>query len=460
MRWPIRARLTLWYLGVVVTVLVVGAVGASVAQRRLGLARLDDDLTRTMATLLGVMRTELGEGLSLQDSAAEASAEVVAPGRSLALLTPDRAVLAMWGLPMDRASVITAAGTDVVTTLDTPAGSQRVHRRVMDTGDERRYVAVVMAPLAELEDQQAEVTRAMTAGVLVALLTAGIGGWLAGRRMLTPLADMAEQATRINERDPRGRLTTPQANDELGQMAAAFNGLLDRLSAALDQQRQFMADASHELRTPVSVVHTTAQVTLARPHRTPDEYRESLGIVAEQSARLARMVDAMFLLSRAEAHGLPLRREFVNLDDIVAESVRALRVLADQRGVTIAVDGDQEVGLTGDDALLRQLVGNLLDNAIRHSRADGRVRVDLRSRSGTALLSVTNDGAPIAESDRDRIFDRFVRIGHSDGAGLGLPIVRWIAEAHGGGVVLEPGGPEHTTFTVTLPTTAGPRSDV
>lgn len=459
MRWPIRARLTLWYLGVVVTVLVVGAIGASTAQRRLGLARLDDDLTRTMATLLGVMRTELGEGLSLRDSAAEASAEVVAPGRSLALLTPDRAVLAIWGVPIDQASVIAAAGIDVVATLDTPGGPQRSHRRSIDTGDERRYLAVVLAPLAELEQQHAEVTRAMAAGVLVALLTAGIGGWLVGRRMLTPLADMAEQATRINERDPRGRLTTPQANDELGQLATAFNGLLDRLAAALAQQRQFMADASHELRTPVSVVHTTAQVTLARLSRAPDEYRESLGIVAEQSARLARMVDAMFLLSRAEAHGLPLRREFVNLDDVVAESARALRVLADQRGVTITVDGDQEVGLTGDDALLRQLVGNLLDNAIRHSRTGGRVAVNLRDRSGSAVLSVTNDGAPVAETDRERIFERFVRIGHSDGAGLGLPIVRWIAEAHGGGVVLDAGRPELTTFTVTLPTASGPLSD-
>lgn len=452
MRWPIRARLTLWYLGVVVTVLVVGAVGASVAQRRLGLSRLDDDLTRTMATLLGVMGTELGEGLSLRESAAEASAEVVAPGRSLALLAPDRAVLVTWGLPMDQASVVAAAGLDAVTTLNTPEGPQRSLRRAIDTGDERRYIAVVMAPLAELENQQAEMTRAMAAGVLVALLTAGIGGWLAGRRMLTPLADMAEQATRINERDPRVRLRVPQANDELGQLAAAFNGLLDRLAAALDQQRQFMADASHELRTPVSVVRTTAQVTLVRTDRTPEEYRESLGIVAGQAARLARMVDAMFLLSRAEAHGLPLRREFVNLDDLLAESVLALRVLAEQRAVTIAVEGDQEVGLVGDDALLRQLVGNLLDNAIRH--AGSRVLADLRLSAGQATLRVTNDGTPIAPADQARIFERFVRVGQSDGAGLGLPIVRWIAEAHGGRVALESSESGRTTFVVTLPVTA------
>ncbi len=452
MKWPIRARLTLWYLGVVVAVLVVGAVGASVAQRRSGLARLDDDLVRTMATLLGVMRTELGEGLTLGDAAAEASAEVVAPGRSLALLAPDHTVLAIWGLPMDRGSVVAAAGADAPKTLETPGGLQRVHRRTVDNGDGRRYIAVVMAPLVELDNQQREMTRAMTVGIILALLTAGIGGWLVGRRMLTPLADMAGQATRINEHDPRGRLTAPQVDDELGQVAAAFNGLLDRLAAALDQQRQFMADASHELRTPVSVVRTTAQVTLVRTDRTPEEYRESLGIVAGQAARLARMVDAMFLLSRAEAHGLPLRREFVNLDDLLAESVLALRVLAEQRAVTIAVEGDQEVGLAGDDALLRQLLDNLLDNAIRH--AGSRVLADLRLSAGQATLRVTNDGTPIAPADQARIFERFVRLGQSDGAGLGLPIARWIAEAHGGRVALESSEPGRTTFVVTLPVTA------
>ena len=117
-------------------------------------------------------------------------------------------------------------------------------------------------------------------------------------------------------------------DDELGRLAASFNGLLDRLASALNFQRQFMADASHELRTPVSVVRTATQVTLAKDVRPADEYRESLVIIGEQANRLSRLVDAMFLLSRAEAQGVPLRREFLNLDDILAESARAVRVLA------------------------------------------------------------------------------------------------------------------------------------
>ena len=166
-----------------------------------------------------------------------------------------------------------------------------------------------MAPLDGLESEHAELLVALAVGVLIALGVAGVGGWVVGRQTLQPLTDMAMQATSITERDPSARLHAPNSDDELGRFAAAFNGLLDRLAAALNAQRQFMADASHELRTPVSVVRTTAQVTLARGTRSEDDYRESLTIVAEQSARLARLVDAMFLLSRAEAQGIPLNRE-------------------------------------------------------------------------------------------------------------------------------------------------------
>ena len=129
-----------------------------------------------------------------------------------------------------------------------------------------------------------------------------------------PLTGMARQATAISEHAPTARLSTPNSRDELGRFAAAFNGLLDRLAASLNAQRQFMADASHELRTPVSVVRTAAQVTLARERRPEEEYRESLTIVAEQSERLARLVDSMFLLSRAEARAIPLVLGEVGLD--------------------------------------------------------------------------------------------------------------------------------------------------
>jgi signal transduction histidine kinase len=313
------------------------------------------------------------------------------------------------------------------------------------------YLAAVIAPLASLRAQHAETTLATALGILVGLAVAAAGGWFIGRQTLKPLTRMARQAREIDARNPTTRLTAPPVNDELGDLATSFNELLGRLGAALNFQRQFMANASHELRTPTSVVRTAAQVTLAKSERTTEEYREILAIIGEQATRLSRLVDAMFLLSRAEAHGVPLQREFLNLDDLLAESVRAARVLAEPRRVRVVAEGDDEVGLTGDDALLRQMVGNLLDNAIRHAEFGGHVTANLEQSAGRVTLRITNDGAGIPVSQQSRVFERFVRFGDSNGAGLGLPIARWIAEAHGGTLVLEHSEPGSTTFSATLP---------
>jgi two-component system OmpR family sensor kinase len=450
MTLSIRARLTLWYSSVVVAILVTGAVVGSLAQSRLGLQQLDDDLVRAMATLEGVMRTEFGERLTLEGAAAEASSEVVVPDRILALGRPDGSILEVWGLPANRAALPALAANIGVATVATPAGELRVLRRAVDYQG-HQYIAAVMAPLDPLHAQRSLMVRAMSLAVAMALVAAALGGWLIGRQTLKPLTRMAEQARRINERDPRERLVAPPVDDELGQLAVSFNGLLDRLTSALNHQRQFMADASHELRTPLSVVRTATQVTLSQDVRSPEEYRESLMIVGEQAHRLSRLVDAMFLLSRAEAKGVPLRHEFLNLDDILAESARGFRVLANQRGVAMTTDGDQEVGLMGDDALLRQMIGNLLDNAIRHADSNGNVMTSLQRSADRVTLRINNDGPAIPAADRERIFERFVRIGGSDGAGLGLPIARWIAEAHGGTLQLQESRPGCTTFVVILP---------
>ena len=288
--------------------------------------------------------------------------------------------------------------------------------------------------------------------MIVALAVAAAGGLVVGYQTLRPLSDMATQAQAISERDLSARLHTRHRDDELGLLAATFNGVLDRLASALHGQRQFMADASHELRTPVSVIRTTAQVTLGGSGRVENEYRESFEIVTEQSARLARMVDDMFLLSRAEANTVPLIREHLYLDDLVAECARALRVLANDREVTVVTEGDSEVAFCGDNMLLRQMVANLLENAIRHGRPAGTVAATVTHTPTDVTIRITDDGDGVPPHEQARIFRRFVRLSTGTaGAGLGLPIARWIAEAHGGSLVLASSGPEGSCFVVCLP---------
>ena len=451
MNWSIRGRLTAWYSLVVIAVLATSVIAIAVVQGRLGVGRLDGESHRLMLTLEGVMRTEFEEGLSMQESAHEASLEVVAPDRLLMLTDAEGLLLAKWGLPV-AADWHPDRNQPVVGTVVLDGRRLRVFSHPVSYRD-HMYVAAVLAPLAELESEHAEMLIALAAGVLLALAVAIIGGWVVGREGLVPLSDMAQQATAITERDLAERLTAPNSRDELGRFASAFNGLLDRLATALHSQRQFMADASHELRTPVSVVRTTAQVTLARGQRNEEEYRESLAIVSEQSARLARLVDAMFLLSRAEAEGLPLVPEPLYIDELVVECGRALRVLADANGVTIRTSGATEVTLSGDNTLLRQMVGNLLDNAVRHAKPGGSVAVSVSATTSEIAITVEDDGDGIPADQQERVFQRFVRLDpRSSGAGLGLPIARWIAEAHGGRVIMD-SRPGATCFRVNLPIT-------
>jgi signal transduction histidine kinase len=432
-----------------VAVLVAGALAVAVVQERLAYERLDGELERLMLTLEGVMRTEFGEGLDLAAAADEASTEVVAPDRTLMLLRPDGSVLEVWGQPTAAMWRPELTRRHLETVLAGTSEMRALSRHV--THGQHQYVAVVMARLDDIDAEQRELLAALGIGVVIALALAGIGGWLVARQSLRPLADLAVQATAITEHDPSGRLRAPH-DDELGRLARAFNAVLDRLAAALHGQRQFMADASHELRTPVSVVRTTAQVILAKDTRPEHEYRESMAIVEEQSGRLKRLVDAMFLLSRAEAQGIPLVREPLYLDDVVGECARALRVLADDRHVTIRTCGEPEVMFSGDPTLLKQLVGNLLDNAIRHARPAGLVTATIARDDARIVVRVTDDGSGIAPGNRDRIFERFARVdGRSEGAGLGLPIARWIAEAHGGTLTLESTGPAGSCFAVILP---------
>jgi len=452
MTWSIRARLTAWYSAVVVIVLVAGAIAVAVVQARLGLERLDGELQRLMLTLEGVMRTEFGEGLDLQAAADEASAEVVAPDRTLVVAHPDGTPLAIWGLPFPAPWQPPLSPSTTVDTIVLDATHRLRFRSHPVEYNGHRYIAAVLAPLDGLERERAELLRALSAGVLVALGVAAVGGWLVGRQTLRPLADMAAQATGITERNVSERLNAPHKDDELGRFATAFNAVLDRVATALHAQRQFMADASHQVRTPVSVVHTTAQVMLARDTRPEQEYREALTIVGEQSARLTRLVDAMFLLSRAEAQGIPLAREPLYLDELVSECARSLRVFANERGVRVTTSGETEVALTGDDTLLRQMVGNLLDNAIRHARPAGSVTATVSRLESNAVIRVTDDGQGVPAEARERVFQRFVQLdSQNGGAGLGLPIARWIAEAHGGRLALEAAEAGGASFIATLP---------
>ena len=224
-----------------------------------------------------------------------------------------------------------------------------------------------------------------------------------------------------------------------------------------------MADASHELRTPVAVLRTEADVTLSRPTRTEAEYRESVSVMRDSAQRLGRIVDDLFLLARADAGHLPLRREPLYLEDVVDEAARAVQSLARERDVRVQLLPLEDSPYDGDADLLGRVLLNLLDNAIKHSPPGGTVTLALTRTAHEYHVAVTDEGAGIPPEAQSQIFERFFRADKARsrtsgdataGAGLGLAIGRWIAEAHGGRLELVKSSASGTEFLLTLPLSA------
>lgn len=453
MALTIRARLTLWYAAVLVGVLALFGVWVYVVESRLRLDDADAELRRAAAAVAAGVDAEMDEEASLADAAPEAYKDFVTPGRLLSIHDAAGARLAGKGLPEVEIRPATSAESSA-STVTSGGGEWRLvllrHRH--GAAD---YRVAVAEPLAKFAAERAVLCRTLLVGIPLAVGLAAAGGWWIARRALRPVSLMVGQAREITHRTSGFRLRVPRLEDELGVLAQAFNELLERLDHALSSQRRFMADASHELRTPVSVVRTAAEVTLGRETRAEPEYREALGVIAEHARRLGRMVDDMMALTRADAGGLPVEPAEFYLDELLVNCVRDAGVLARERGVEVRGSSAPETAFRGDERLLRQMLMNLLDNAVRHTPSGGHVETRLAARDAVVEIAVSDEGPGVPPEDRERIFERFVRVdaarSRPGGAGLGLPIARCIAEAHGGTLGLVDSGPSGSTFLARLP---------
>ena len=452
MRVSIRGRLTFWYTAILSLVLAAFATAFFLVHARGGLRGIDDELTRASAVVERSMAEDLRDGVDLVTAAHDALEDSEAPGRWIAVFDAAGGLVAgRWPVPPPGGEA--SPGT---LTMDTAAGRFRVRRARHQHGEEVALVAVA-EPLARLDAELRGLRRSLGLSFLLSLVLAAAGGSWIARAALRPLEAMAGQARLITERTPGERLKSGNPSDELGVLAASFNDLLGRLEAALMQQRQFMADASHELRTPVSVARTAIDVTLGARARPEQEYRDALGIVGRQMRRLSRIVEDLFTLARADAAGLPMDLRPLYVDDMVGDCLEAMTVLAEAKGVRLTAGGAGDFEIRGDERWLRQMLVNLLDNAIRHTPAGGGVGVEVRGSGEAVEIAVRDSGTGIPEADRERVFERFVQLDasrHDEGSGLGLPIARTIAEAHGGTLALVASDGSGSTFVVRLP---GPR---
>jgi heavy metal sensor kinase len=288
------------------------------------------------------------------------------------------------------------------------------------------------------------------------LLAAGAAGyWLSGRAM-KPVHHIVSDAREISEQSLSRRLDVPAANDELRQLSETLNEMLARLDAAFTRITQFTADASHELRTPITTIRTTAEVILER-HRSVEEYEEMVRQILAESEVTSELIDNLLTLARADASPGQLEVALVDIRSVVDEILPGSKILATYHGLefSASVESSQILVLANTQSLKRLLL-ILVDNAIKYTPRGGTVRLALRSTAGHAVMEVIDSGIGITAEERPYIFDRFYRASNArylnaDGSGLGLAIAQWVAGAHHGSLEALPGSGNGTTLRLTLP---------
>lgn len=340
---------------------------------------------------------------------------------------------------------------------DQGAGTYRlVQVRIAEPGRPPLTVRVG-ASVHTLQDDVTLLTEMLVAAGVIILLLAPLGGyWLAGRATL-PLARIIATTALLRPDHLDERLPVRRTGDELDQLSETTNGFLDRIASYLQQKRDFLANAAHELRSPLTAICTSVEVALDHP-RTSQEYVSLLGDILEECQHLQVLVNQLLLLAEGETERLALAGAVTRLDRVVGKSVDMFRGVAEAQNVELRVQGLESAEVLGAESHLRQVVNNLLDNAIKFNRPGGRVDVDLRVLAGQVRLQIADTGIGIPADDLPRVFDRFYRVdktrqreGGPAGNGLGLSICATIVAALQGQIAAlnQPEG--GSIFTVTLP---------
>lgn len=459
----IQARLTLWYT--LLIVIVTAGFGAYTY------ASIDRALYKEMQGMLAQrlmhMRTDvLGDISSYTPlSLKRKIAEVYSPEeneRFIRISKPDGTVLYLSGIPHGKAFDPARIPFEQGYASDITERDQRLREdnHLLMVGsiasiDGVSYVLEMGASTKPIVLALHKLVVTLLIGLPVLVVVAAIGGSVLIRRALQPVEDMRATAQQISFSNIRQRLPATETGDAIEHLAQTLNQMLERLDRAYQQASRFSADASHELRTPLTVMRSELENIMQDPHM-PVSYCKRLGSILEETEWLSQIVDGLFSIARLDAGEANIKQEIVDLSHLVRSTLEQMQLLADEKKISISVEGVESVPVMGDTVRLQQVIVNLLDNAIKYTMAGGMIALSVSISDSVARLVVRDNGIGIAAEALPHIFERFYRADKAKaeaipGTGLGLSIVQAICQAHGGSIGVTSVEGSGATFTVELP---------
>lgn len=460
----IRFRLTAWYAGLLAGLLILFGVSIYIGLGHYLRSHLTDTLTKEARQIGETLLVNVG--LSGEAYVVDEIKEHFAPeinGLFLRVTRSDGSTLYESDSPKDASfdpRHVPAARLDLSQALSQverlPGGVEMMICAVPFTPREgSRFLIEAGAPLTQSESVLHGLLLTFAVGLPLVVAVAVAGGYIVMRRALKPVGEITRTAEQISSRNLSERLPEANTGDELEALSLALNKMIARIEHSFRHMKRFTADASHELRTPLTVLRGELEAVAQRPD-IPTDARETIESALEESERLSKIVESLLAISRLDAGEALMTRERFDLAELVADTVEQMRLLAEDKRITLSCSAKDAVQVEGDPGRLKQVVVNLADNAIKYTNEGGKVNIRVAAVDGQALLEVSDSGVSIPSEALPHVFERFYRVDKArsrqmGGAGLGLSIVKSICEAHGGHITVESTGGQGSRFTVKLP---------